>query len=445
MSAEHTTAERDRAAYPASGPPFGFKLTISGFAIIALFCGTFSAWALIAPVESAVVAPGVVSVDSSVRTVQHLEGGIIEAILVREGDRVDAGEVLIRLQNTLPISALNEVQGQYFEARAAEARLVAERDGHDRIAFPPELRAKVGDQAVREAVEGQESIFRSRRSLLDERLTILQRTRGALESEIRGLEGQIHSSERQRELIEEELGSANQLMKQQLIQKPRVLALERQKAELDGAISASEAGIGTARQRIEEAELRMAELQASMANEVVEQLRDTRSKAYELGQRLAAARDVMGRTEIRSPIAGIVVGLDVHTAGGVIAAGQPLLNVVPIDDELVVQATLDPLDIDQVAVGLPATVWLSALNRRQQSPVEGQVQTVSADRLIDPRTGAAYYLARIRLDGESVERSAVPLQAGMSAEVMIRTGARTTWDYLTAPIARSLSRALREE
>jgi epimerase transport system membrane fusion protein len=427
-----------------SGRPFGVGLTLCGFAIIALFCGAFGAWSTLAPIEGAVVAPGVLAVESNVRTVQHLEGGIVQEILVHEGDTVAAGDILIRLGSTHPTATLNEMQAQYFEARATEARLIAERDGLDRIEFPSELRDKVGDQAVQSAMTGQESIFASRRSLLRDRLDILERTQSALTNEITGLEGQIGSAERQLALIEEELTSANSLLDRGLMEAPRVLALRRTQAELEGTISQHRAAIGVAQQRAEEALLRMAELRTSMANEVEEQLREMRTRAYELGQRLAAAQDVLDRTMIRSPIAGTVVGLAVHTVGGVIAAGQPLLDVVPLNDKLVVRATIDPLDIDQVTEGLPATIWLSALNRRTQTGIEGRVQTVSADRLTDPRTGLPYYLARVELEAAAAEHSTVPLQAGMSADVMIKTGARTVWDYLSAPIVRSLSFALRE-
>lgn len=424
--------------------PFGRGLGLVGFAIIAVFCGTFYVWASSAPIESAVIAQGVVSVDTNVRTVQHLEGGIVDEILVREGDSVETGQVLIRLQDTVPASARNELQAQYFEALATEARLAAEQAGQETITFPEELTAKFGDVAARGAMAGQESIFASRRELLAERQTILERTKGGLESEITGLEGQIASSERRLELLAEELAAVESLFEKQLANKPRVLQLQREKAELEGEIAEYHARIGTARQRIEEAELRLSELRTSMVADMAEQLRETRARAYELSQQLTAAEDVMGRTDIRSPVTGIVTGLNVHTVGGVIDAGQPLLDVVPISDKLVVRATIDPLDIDQVAQGLPAKVWLSALNRRSQLPIDGTVTTISADRLTDPQTGTEFYFARIELDRTEVEQSTVPIQQGMSAEVMISTGARTTWDYLSAPISRFLSRGMRE-
>lgn len=426
------------------GPPFGRGLALAGFAVIALFAGTFYVWASAAPIEGAVVAPGIVSVDTSVRTVQHLEGGIIEDILVRDGDQVDAGQVLVRLQNTVPSSSLNEVQAQYFEARATEARLLAEQQKADEISFPEELTEKIGDQAAQSAMAGQRGIFDSRRTLLEDRLNIFDRTTDGLKAEIEGLEGQIAASESRQRLLAEELADVQSLFDRNLTDKPRLLQLQRDAAQLEGDIAGYRAGIGTARQKIEETALRRSELRNAMETEVVQQMRDSRTRAYELSQRLAAATDVMGRTEIRSPVSGVVSGLLVHTVGGVIAAGQPLMDVVPVSDKLVVQATIDPLDIDQVTAGQEAQVWLSALNRRSQRPIEGVVQTVSADRLVDPQTGAPYYLARVELQRAEIEKGGMPLQPGMSAEVMIHTGARTTLDYLLTPLTQFMTRAMRE-
>lgn len=424
--------------------PFSRRLMLAGFAVMAVFGGSFYVWAASAPIEGAVVAPGVVIVDSNVRTVQHLEGGIVEQILVRDGDKVDSGQVLVKLQNTVSSSNRNELMSQYFEALATEARLVAEQDGAESISFPKELSEKVGDSAAQAALKGQETLFDSRRQLLSDRLVILDRTKDGLQSEIEGLEGQITAGQRQLDLITEEYNDVSALLEKNLTNKPRVLQLQRDIAGLEGQIANYRAAIGTAKQKIDEADLRMVEMKATQATEVVGQLRETRARLYELKQQLTAAEDVYGRTEIRSPVTGVVKGLAIHTVGGVIAAGQPLMDVVPVSDKLVVQASIDPRDIDQVTEGLPAQVWLSAINRRSQTPIEGAVATVSADRLVDPTSGAPYYQARVELDRAEVEKGTVPIQPGMGAEVMIRTGARTTWDYLSAPIAQFLTRAMRE-
>jgi len=302
----------------------------------------------------------------------------------------------------------------------------------------------MGNEVVRDAVAGQQSIFESRRKLIDQRRTIITQTIEALGIEITGLEGQVVSSRKQLTLIDEELRDANKLLSQGLTNKPRVLALERTKAEIEGQIGNYMASIGVARQRMSEAQLKIAELDASVAKDVVESLERVRAQAYEAGQKLSAAEDVLHRTEIRSPTDGIVVGLKVHTIGGVISAGQALLDIVPINDKLVVWASIDPKDIDEVKPGLPATIWLWALNHRHQAAIEGRLQNVSADRLIDSKTGAPYYLARVELDTKSDEARQVVIQPGMSADVMVRTGARTFWEYISAPLAQVMRRAFRE-
>lgn len=447
MSAPHSPGDDATAPSAAGAPraPFGAGLVLGGFAILASFGGVLAAWMALAPLASAVIAPGVVGVDSHLKKVQHFEGGIVEQIRVREGDRVQAGDVLFRLEDTVAISVVNELQAQYFEAQATEARLMAERDGADHVVFPPELRRKVADEAAQEAMRGQRSIFDSRRTLQHERLGILERSITGLEQEIIGLDGQIRSAEAQTALLDEELAAKQELLRRELTSKPQVLALQRERAQLDGTISDHRAGIATARQKIEEARLRRAELRAAATAEVDAQLREVRGRAYELTQQLAAALDVLRRTEIRAPIDGTVVGLTVHTVGGVIAPGEPLMGIVPRDDELVVLASIDPLDIDQVSVGLPATVQLSALNRRTHAPLEGELTTLSADVLTDPVSGAPYYLGRIALRSDTAAFRSVALQPGMSAEVMVRTGVRSPWEYLVMPIARTLGRSLREE
>ena len=426
------------------GPPFGAGLITIGITIIIVFLGLTAGWSLLAPLESAIVAPGVIVVDSHVKTVQHLEGGIVESIAVREGDKVKAGDLLITLQDTMPASSLNEIRAQYLEARATAARLVAERDNVDSLNFPPDLISRSSEQHVHDAIAGQESIFQSRRTLLKQQLTILERTISGLQIEIQGLEGQIAASKTSLTLIGEELSDSLKLLSQGLTNRPRVLALQRKKAEIEGSIASYLASIGAAQQRIEQARLRSAELQAASATEVVKDLDAVRTRAYELAQKLAAAEDIMQRTQIRSPTDGIIVTMKVHTIGGVISAGQPLMDIVPDNDKLIVQASIDALDIDQVQVGLPVTVWLWAINRRNRAALEGRLQMVSADRVVDAKTGSAYYVGRVEIDSSSSDAS-VALQPGMGADVMIRTGARTPWEYIKAPIARFIHGSLREE
>ncbi|MES0032015.1 HlyD family type I secretion periplasmic adaptor subunit [Mesorhizobium sp. M0040] len=421
-------------------PPFGRRLVISGFAIVAAFSTLTGMWLVAAPIQGAVLATGVVNVASNVKTVQHLEGGIISEILAQEGDRVSPGQVLIRLQNTASAAAANEIKAQWYEAKATEARLVAERDGKDSIEIPPELKAS--GKLAADAVSGQESVFRTRQNLFREQLSLLQQATGSMAKEIEGFEGQVVAATRKLELIEEQLGDVRSLYERKLVVRTRLVDLEREKADVGGALSGYVASIGATQQKMEETKFKIAELSASTTADIVETLGETRAKIYEYEQRMAAADDVATRTEIRAPIGGTIVGLKVHTNGGVVTAGEPLMDIVPQEDSFVVVANVDPLDVDQVKVGLHATVWLSAVNRRYQQPMSGDVRTLSADRLIDPRTGQGFYSVRIVLRPESLKPGA--LQAGMGTQVMIETGARSAWEYLSAPVYAAMGRALRE-
>jgi HlyD family type I secretion membrane fusion protein len=423
--------------------PFGIGHIALGAAIITTFLGFATGFSLLAPIESAVVAPGVIVVDSHSKTVQHLEGGIIESIAVREGDKVKAGDLLITLRDTMPTSKVNQIRAQYAEAVATVARLVAERDGAGSISMPPELATQASEPNVQTAIAGQESIFRSRRALLQQQSALLDGSVAGLQVEIQGLEGRISAAKTQLSLFAEELDDAMKLFKQGLIQKPRMLALQRQNADLEGAIGSYLASIGVAKQRIEDARMRSVELQATFTADVIKNLEAARTRAYELAQQLTAAEDVVQRTQIRSPTDGTIVTMQVHTIGGVISAGQPLMVIVPDNDKLVVQASINALDIDQVRAGLPVTIGLWSMNRRERVALEGRLAVVSADRVVDAKTGAAYYVGRVEVDSSPVNAS-VPLQPGMGADVMIRTGARTPWEYIKAPIARFINWSMRE-
>lgn len=287
-------------------------------------------------------------------------------------------------------------------------------------------------------------MFASRRKNMEDRLSVLHQQIEQTQAEIVGLEGQIIASETQLELALEEHREIKGLFEEGLIPKPRMLELEGRIAALEGAQSELRSSIARERKSILETEVQMGEIKTETIADISEQLRAERARVHELSQELVAAADVLKRTEIRSPIDGIVVNLQVHTRDGVIAAGQPLLEVVPSSDELVIEALIDPEDIDEVRAGLPAHVQLTSINHRRRTPINGNVSSVSADRLTDEQTGKAFYRARILLDETALATMGDTLLAGMGADVFILTGTRTPFEYLLDPITRSLQLGLRE-
>ena len=426
----------------------GLRFPIAiGCIIIALFFGALGGWAALAPLESAAIAPGEVAIDTKRKTIQHLEGGIIGEILVRDGDVVDAGQALIRLEKIQSRAELELLQGRHITASAIEARLIAERDGLVEVPFPEWLLDRLEEPEVIDTIAGQVNIFASRQESLDHQTQILHQRIAQFEEEITGLEGLIAAENVQLKLIDEEIKDVRHLVELGLARRPRLLALEREVAALEGQRSQNLAGIARARQSISEAELRISELHTALVNEVVQLLSETQAELFDLADRIRASEDKLIRTEVRAPIGGTIVNLQVHTAGGVIAPGAPLLDIVPGDDPLVIEARVDPGDIDVVRPGLDAQVRISAFSQKNMTPIPGVVTYVSADRLDDERTGVGYYVARIMLEEKDIFEAlqGAKLQPGMQAEVIIATGARTVLDAIISPISGSFNRAFREE
>jgi len=275
---------------------------------------------------------------------------------------------------------------------------------------------------------------------------VLNQRIAEFKEEIKGLEGEITADDTQLELILEEIAAVEILLEKGLERKPRLLALKRRVAEIEGERSSSRARIARVNQSIGEARLRITELATTRINEVVEQLREVQATLFDVDERLNASRDVLARTEIRAMQAGAIVDLRVHTKGGVIAPGEDLLDIVPGDDLLIIEARIDPKDIDVVSWGLAARVRFTAFSQRNAVPMDGRVISVSADNLVDERTGETYYLARIKLDKDPSEvMPGLRLYPGMQAEVMIVTGSRTALEYIMSPIRNSIGRALRED
>tara|TARA_Y100001936_G_scaffold254141_1_gene325584 strand:+ start:20539 stop:21888 length:1350 start_codon:yes stop_codon:yes gene_type:complete len=435
------TQAEETVARPLIGRPI-----FAGMVVVAVFFLGFGLWASLAPLDSAAIASGAVRVDTNRKTIKHLEGGIVGRIAVRDGDVVKPGQALIFLDETRPRATLELLHGKRFATAALQARLIAERDGRNEINLPPLLRKNKDKPKVLEAVTGQLNIFNARKQAINTRVQIQRQKIKQLTEEIVGLRGQIRSENTQLKLIKAEAKDIKTLVDKGLARRSRLLALQRQQAEIEGSRSRNQASISRAQQSIGEAKIRISDIKTEQLNDVVIQLREAQSEMFDLAERIPAAEDVLTRTEIKAPLAGTIVDLQVHTPGGVIGPGESLMDIVPSGDRLVVEARVDPNDIDVVHAGLPARVTLTALSTRNALPVDGTVLSVSADRLIDERTGQAYFLARIRLTGDYEKKLAgAELYPGMAAEVMIKTGARTLIDYIFKPLSSSLNRAFRQE
>ncbi|MCB9947418.1 MAG: HlyD family type I secretion periplasmic adaptor subunit [Rhodospirillaceae bacterium] len=426
---------------------------VIGIVVVVLFFAGLVGWSAVAPLASAAIAPGLVSPDGSRKTVQHLEGGIIREILVEEGDVVSAGDPLVLLEDTQASASYQLLHTQYLTLAATRARLVAEQSGADIVTFPDWLQEMADN--TREAddpesaagiLAAQQHLFQTRRDARDGRKGILRQRIAQLDEEIEGLHQQIASQERQIELIEQEIVGVAQLVAQGLERQPRLLALQRAQADIEGERAANTAAIARAGQAIGEAELQIIGIDTLTLDEVANQLTEVQSDFASVSERLRAAEDVLRRTVITAPVAGTVVQLHYRTRGGVIGPGQPILDIVPLDDDLLIDVRVSPMDIDVVEVGLTAQVHLSAFRQRNLPRVTGIVRYVSADVLVDQNTGESYFRARVEVDRSSLEAldNSIELSPGMPAEVMIMTGEQTALEYILQPFLETIRRSFRE-
>ena len=426
--------------------PRGFRGPIlGGLVIIGLFFGGLGSWAALAPLGTAAVASGMVVVDTKRKVIQHLEAGIVREILARDDDRVAAGQVLVRLDDTQARAKLQALTTRYNGALALAARLRAEELDRHAIDFPPGLEAQRADSDVAKLMETQANLFRARLAEYDSQVKVLSQRNAQIAEEVKGLRGQIAAQERQLALIAEEVHVVDEMVAKGLAQKPRLLLLKRQAADIEGQRSQNVAAIARAQQTMGDTELRLSELHTARINEAVEQYGDNEKELFDLAEQMRAAKDVLDRIEIRAPMAGVVVNSNVNTPGGVITPGEALMEIVPSVDRLVVEGRLEVTDIEKVAPGLPAQVRLTAYSQRTTPTVDGRVLWVSADRIEDPKSKQPYYLVRVEMDeAQLVAIENLRLYPGMPAEIMIITAQRTALDYLLAPIERTFARGMRE-
>lgn len=438
-------SEPDLAATVERGPRLRAP-AIFALAVVLVAFGGFGGWAAVARLDSAAVAPGAVRVESHRKTVQHVDGGIVKRLLVREGDAVKAGGVLLELDDTQPRAALAIVRQQYALGLARQARLQAELAGRPDVAFPPELVKSAADPEVAVILATQRKQFQSRREADKGQVAIFERRIGELQQEIVARTAAVNSAVRQLALIEEEIAGVQTLIDKGLERKPRLLALQRAAADLAGRRSEETANIARARQSIAALQAQIADLANQRRSEVSNDIEATQKDLADLAERRVAALDLLKRMTVLAPQDGVVVALQVFTPGAVIRPGEPIMDIVPREDGLVVDARVSPGDIDTVRPGLPAQVRLLAYKQRRVPPVSARVEDVSADLLVDPRTGESYYSARIRLDAAELRAlQGVDLYPGMPVEAFIVTGERTALAYLISPLADGLRRAFREE
>jgi HlyD family type I secretion membrane fusion protein len=419
---------------------------VVGLLVLVLVFAVGGGWAAVAPLAGAAIAPGVISPEGSRQTVQHLEGGIIREILVHDSDVVAEGQALVVLEGVGARAEVGRLAERLRTLAAQEARLRAERADVAQIRFDHAILADAEAPAVAAVRAAQLNFFQTRRAAAANREAIQGERIDQLERQIAGLQRQLVSNRRQRELIQEETTDVDELYRQGLERKSRLLALQREDAALLGAAGELEAQIAQAEEAIGETRLEIMEIRIQRIEEVDEQLAEAQMQRGEAEEELAAADDTLRRTEIVAPIAGTVLDLRFKTTGGVIGPGEPVLDLVPLADQLIIEARVRPADIDDVAAGQSAHVMFPSLPQRRLLRIAGEVESVSADALTDEHAGQTYYQAKVTVDRGDLAQAApgVELTPGMPVEVFIATTERTLLAYLLQPIREILAHTFRE-
>lgn len=424
------------------------SFAIGGVALMLLTFGGFGAWAFRAPLAAAVMAQGSFVATGQNKIVQHLEGGIIKQILVAEGDRISEGDVLLRMDETASLANERELELRQQRLEATETRLLAEYEERDELVFPDNLETARSRNEVEAILASQMLAFNVSRRSLSQDLTLLVRNSDALEVRKVGYETQLKSHRRQLELLREELAAKQALYEKRLTRRPEVLAIERVVVEAEGQIGRLEAEISEIDQIQQKYLVQVEKARSEHRQAALDELQLVQAELESIREQSRKARSVLARSEVVAPVSGTIVRLYYHTAGGVVETGKPILEILPSDAPLIIEAMISRTEIDSVHTGQPAAVRLTALNQRTTPVLQGKVFYISADAITD--TGKAglqeVYLARVSLDPEQLDRVAgFTPTPGMPAEIMIQTQERTFAQYLAKPILDSMSRAFREQ
>lgn len=415
-----------------------------GLIILLVTFGIFGTWAAFAPLDSASLASGVVTVKGNRKTVQHYEGGIVREILVVDGEHVQEGQPLIELDGTQFSAELGVLRGQYFTARAMESRLLAERDDLESVVFAEDL--DVEDERAAESKRNEVQIFNARRNSRLGEQEVLEKRISQLDSQIKGLKALIASQEELSVSFAAEIEDLSALLTEGYVEKTRLIELQRSLSRTKGEIADHQANVAQAQMKIGETQLEILQLNKKFKTEVVDMLAEVQAKVFDLRERITAIRDKVERATIRAPVSGVVLGLSTHTIGGVIQAGKPILDIVPENGELIVEARVSPADIDRVYIGAEARIRFSAFKSATTPTIMGEVSKISADRFEDEKDGTPYYKATVSVTEEGRQlMTGLTLVPGMPAEVLIKTGERTLLQYLVQPASNAMARSLIEE
>lgn len=420
------------------------SLVLAGVAAIGVGFGGFGAWAVTARLDNAAVASGIVAVDSKRKTVSHLEGGILKSLLKAEGERVVKGEPLLRLEDARARAELQQLQAKRVGLMAKLARLRAEQSKAAEVHFPDDI--ETADTPVtREVLRAERTLFKSRAQVHEGKIQIQQRVIEQYQAEAEALKAQIDATERQRSLIDEEVRILTDLYEKRYAKRSQLVELQTKQSELVGRAGEYAARKAKAEQAVAGANLEILSISLDRQNEIARDIQEAQLMLSEVIERIVQAEDVLRRLVVTAPQEGIVSNIRMRTAGSVIAAGEAILDIVPENEPLVVEAKVDPRDIDAVRVGAATRVRLTAFNSRLLPPLEAKVTYVAPDQLVDDKTGFPYFVVRAEIDPGSLKDHKVALHAGMTAEVMIVNGARRAIDYLISPFTDSFNRAFRED
>lgn len=417
-----------------------------GFIIVFLLFVCGGLWAVFSKIQGAVIAPGSVVVEGKPKIIQHLDGGLVGEIFVTNGDHVKAGDILMRLDPTALTANRSLVQNRFVEAKALRARLVAERDEKTNIPWEEIFPVSGRDDIVKKAIADQEQLFQTRLSGYSGQIDQLRQRIAQSRDQINGYEARIVTQNEQAKLVNDEANAFRELNRRGQGYKIRINQLEREFARLQGEINSSKSEIARIKNLIGETRIEILQVKRARQEQVLTELRSTESLESDLREQLITADDQTKRIDIVSPVDGIVHNMSVTTLGGVVTPANPIMEIIPVNDRLVVETQVDPISIDQIYIGQATTVRLSAFNTRTTPELDGTISNISASTVVDQYTGISYYVVRVEIPPEQIARlNGLTLIPGMPAEAFIQTDERSVWNYLIKPATDQFNRAFREE